>query len=105
VQRLPEEVLQQLREAGVDMDSRAACIDPSGGGPRLYFVKKEKTVTTSIPIHLDVAVRDVESEVARLEALGATVKDRKTETLGPFTSFTVVMADPEGNGFCLQEAR
>jgi predicted enzyme related to lactoylglutathione lyase len=105
VQQLPEEVLAQLREAGVDMNSRAACIDPNGGGPRLFFVKKEKTPTTSIPIHLDVAVQDVEAEVARLEALGAKVKERKTETLGPFTSSWVVLADPEGNGFCLQEAR
>ena len=105
VQVLPEEVLQQLREAGVDMNSRAACIDPSGGGPRLFFVKKEKTPTTSIPIHLDVAVEDVEAAVGRVEALGARVKERKTETLGPFTSYTVVMADPEGNGFCVQEAR
>ena len=105
VQQLPEEVLQQLRDAGVDMNSRAACIDPSGRGPRLFFVKKEKTPTMSIPIHLDVAVEDVEAEVVRLEALGARVKERKTETLGPFTSSFVVMADPEGNGFCVQPAR
>ena len=105
VQHLPDEVLQQLRDAGVDMNSRAACTDPNGGGPRLFFVKKEKTATTSIPIHLDVAVKDVEADVSRLEALGARVKERKTETLGPFTSYAVVMADPEGNGFCLQEAR
>lgn len=105
VQQLPEEVLQQLRDAGVDMGSRAACVDPAGAGPRLFFVKKEKTPTTSIPIHLDVAAGDVESEVARLEALGARVKERKTETLGPFTSSWVVMADPEGNGFCVQAAR
>jgi predicted enzyme related to lactoylglutathione lyase len=105
VQLLPEEVLQQLRDAGVDMNSRAACIDPHGSGPRLFFIKKVKTPTTSIPIHLDVAVQDVEAEVARLESLGARLKERKTETLGPFTSETIVMADPEGNGFCLQEAR
>jgi predicted enzyme related to lactoylglutathione lyase len=59
----------------------------------------------SIPIHLDVVVDDVEAEVARLEALGARVKERRTETFGPFTESWVVMADPEGNGFCLQEAR
>ena len=105
VQVLPSEVLQQLRDAGVDMNSRAACVDPNGSGPRLFFIKKEKTPTTSIPIHLDVAVQDVEAEVARLESLGATLKERKTETLGPFTSSWVVMADPEENGFCLQEAR
>jgi predicted enzyme related to lactoylglutathione lyase len=104
VQVLPEEVLLELRDAGVDMNSRAACIDPSGGGPRLFFVKKEKTPTTSIPIHLDVAVADVEAAVARFEALGAMVKERKTETLGPFTDSWVVMADPEGNGFCVQAA-
>ena len=105
VQVLPEEVLLELREAGVDMSSRDECIDPSGGGPRLFFIKQEKTPTTSIPIHLDVAVADVEAEVSRLEALGARVKERKTETLGPFTSSFVVMADPEGNGFCVQPAR
>ena len=43
--------------------------------------------------------------VARFEALGARVKERKTETLGPFRSSFVVMADPEGNGFCVQAAR
>jgi hypothetical protein len=100
VQVLPEEILHQLRDAGVDMNSRAACIDPKGGGPRLFFVKK--TPTTSIPIHLDVAVEDVEAAVARFETLGARVKERKTETLGPFASSWVVMADPEGNGFCIQ---
>jgi predicted enzyme related to lactoylglutathione lyase len=105
VQVLPEEILQQLRDAGVDMNSRAACIDPTGGGPRLFFIKKEKTQTTSIPIHLDVAVEDVEAAVERFEALGARVKERKTETLGPFTSYAVVMADPEGNGFCVQADR
>ena len=104
VQQLPEEVLLELRDAGVDMNSRAACIDPGGGGPRLFFVKKEKTPTTSIPIHLDVAVEDVEAAVTRLETLGARVQERKTETLGPFTSSWVVMADPEGNGFCIQPA-
>src|SRR2546421_12668806 len=105
VQVLPEEVLQQLRDAGVDMNSRAACVDPTGDGPRLFFVKKEKTPTTSIPIHLDVAVPDVEAEVARFEALGARGKERKTETLGPFTSYAVVIADPEGDGLCVHAAR
>lgn len=104
VQVLPEEILQQLRDAGVDMSSRAACVDPKGRGPRLFFVKKEKTPTTSIPIHLDLAVEDLEAAVARFEALGARVKERKTETLGPFTSSWVVMADPEGNGFCVQDS-
>jgi predicted enzyme related to lactoylglutathione lyase len=104
VQHLPDEVLEQLSDAGVDLTSRAACVDPNGAGPRLFFIRKEKTKTTSIPIHLDVAVEDVEAAVARFEGLGATVTERKTDTLGPFSSFCVVMADPEGNGFCVQQA-
>ena len=104
IQVLPEEILQQLRDAGVDLNSRAACIDPSGRGPRLFFIRKEKTPTTSIPLHLDVDVEDVEAAVVRFEALGARVKERKTEVLGPLTSYHVIMADPEENGFCVQAA-
>ena len=51
-----------------------------------------------------MAVEDVEAAVTRFESLGARVKERKTETLGPFTSYHVVMADPEENGFCVQAA-
>jgi catechol 2,3-dioxygenase-like lactoylglutathione lyase family enzyme len=104
VQHLPDEVLQQLRDAGFDLTSRAACVDPTGVGPRLFFMRKEKTETTSIPIHLDVAVDDAEAAVARFEELGARVKERKSETLGPFSSSWIVMADPEGNGFCVHQA-
>ena len=49
--------------------------------------------------------RALEAAVARFEALGGWVKERKQETIGPFTHDLVVMADPEGNGFCVQEAR
>jgi predicted enzyme related to lactoylglutathione lyase len=103
-QELPEEVLDQLRESGFDMTSRDAAIDPEGKQPRLFFIKGEKTPTTSIPIHLDVAFEDPDAAVERLIELGATVKERKTETVGPWTERFTVMQDPEGNSFCVQRA-
>ena len=103
-QELPEEVLDQLRESGFDMTSRDAAIDPEGKQPRLFFIKGEKTPTTSIPIHLDVAFEDADASVERLVELGATVKERKTEVVGPWTERFTVMQDPEGNSFCVQRA-
>jgi predicted enzyme related to lactoylglutathione lyase len=48
-------------------------------------------------VHLDVVVADRRAEIARLRRLGAAVV-REAE------SYTVV-ADPEGNRFCLVDAR
>ncbi len=49
-------------------------------------------------MHIDLRVRDSEAEVARLVALGARVLH------GPFDDeghWTTVLADPEGNEFCV----
>ncbi len=99
---LPEEIYEQLRESGFDMTSRDAAIDPEGRGTRLFFVKGEKTPTTSIPIHLDIAFDDPDAAVERLLGLGATIKERKTQAVGPWTERFTVMQDPEGNSFCVQ---
>ena len=101
-QELPPEIVQQLRDSGVDMTSRDAAIDPEGRQPRLFFIKGEKTPTTAIPIHLDVAFDDPDAAVDRLLELGATVKERKTQVVGPWTEQFTVMQDPEGNSFCVQ---
>lgn len=53
-------------------------------------------------MHLDVVVEDVEPEVDRLLALGATVLARETEATA---DATVIMGDPEGNEFCVIQAR
>lgn len=52
-----------------------------------------------IRLHLDLrpVAGDVESEVARLLALGATPADVGQQPDDPF----VVLADPEGNEFCV----
>ena len=98
------DLLAAVRAEGREIEDRAAR-DPAGIGPRLLFNKRPKrpeTPGTYIPIHLDLNAADPETEVKRLEALGATVVETLTETAGEFSETCTVMRDPEGNGFCVQ---
>lgn len=74
-----------------------------GSGVRgftLQRVPEPKTVKNRM--HFDVVVDDVESTVERLGSLGATILYREAE---PTVEETVVMADPEGNEFCVIRVR
>jgi hypothetical protein len=53
-QEAPPEFMEAWLAAGRDPNGAAAIVDPEGKGPRLFFEKKPKTPTTSIPIHLDL---------------------------------------------------
>lgn len=53
--------------------------------------------------HLDLFVEDVDAEVKRLADLGATVL--RDEVLDDDVFRTIVMADPEGNEFCVVASR
>ena len=83
--------------------SRAAASDPDGVGPRLFFQRVAEPKQVKNRVHLDVrAGDDKDAAVQRLTALGATVLRDFTEQMGPLPpERTVVMADPEGNEFCL----
>jgi hypothetical protein len=83
-----------------EWDSRSACVDPDGRGPRLFFQRVPEGKTAKNRVHLDVNVgRDrVAGEVSRLVAAGAT-RVREHDDGG---EYWVVMTDPEGNEFCLQ---
>lgn len=72
-------------------------IDPSGRGPHVYLQPVEEGRTEKNRLHLDIVVPDLDAEVDRITRLGATrVDERRTA----YTWF-VVLADPEGNLFCL----
>jgi hypothetical protein len=75
----------------------AACVDPDGVGPRIFFqlVPEKKEVKNRVHLDLRPGVDDREAEVARLEALGA--RRLYDGQQGPST--WVTMADPEGNEF------
>lgn len=68
-----------------------------GPGPTLFFQLVPEHKTTKNRVHLDVEAPGLHGEVRRLVALGGSV-------LREFDGRTV-MQDPEGNEFCVTEAR
>jgi hypothetical protein len=76
--------------------------DPSGGLPTLVFVPVDDPKTVKDRIHIDVnpVGCDQAEELERLLALGATHVD-----IGQGEQSWVVLADPEGNEFCLLAGR
>jgi predicted enzyme related to lactoylglutathione lyase len=77
---------------------------PTGVGPYLEFLRVPDRKTVKNRIHPDVAPyrgEDPAAEVARLRAAGATLADVGQ---GDDVSFTV-LADPEGNEFCVLSPR
>jgi predicted enzyme related to lactoylglutathione lyase len=74
-----------------------------GGGPYLELLRSEDAKLVKNRLHIDVAPSkedDQTEEVARLEALGA-----KRIDIGQGTQTWVVLADPEGNEFCVLSPR
>ena len=71
--------------------------------PDLLFLKNPDKKSVKNRLHLDLRPLDQAAEVARLVALGATqIEIGQSED--PDTTW-VVMADPEGNEFCILRAR
>ena len=91
-------------------DSASAVIDPDGVGPRFFFQKVPEPKTVKNRMHLDVNVGGglatpvaerkvrVDATAQRLLALGATRLGAHEQ----HGEYWIVMADPEGNEFCLQ---
>jgi hypothetical protein len=68
--------------------------------PDLLFLRVPEDKVVKNRIHYDVRPDDQAAEVARIEALGATRVD-----VGQGADVTwVVLADPEGNEFCVLRA-
>ena len=71
-------------------------------GPKLLLQRVAEPKAAKNRMHLDIEVPDIEAEAARLAALGATrVQD---ETLSEHGTTWILMADPEGNEFCICDA-
>ncbi|ALV34665.1 VOC family protein [Streptomyces sp. CdTB01] len=64
--------------------------------PGLDFVRLDEAKQSKSRLHLDFRPDDQAAEVARLEALGA-----KRVDIGQGDQSWIVMADPEGNEFCV----
>jgi hypothetical protein len=68
--------------------------------PGLLFVRVPETKTVKNRLHLDFSPDDRDLEVDRLLALGAARVD-----VGQGERSWIVLADPEGNEFCVLGAR
>ena len=107
IQEVPPEFVEAWLAEGRDPNGASAIVDPKCEGVRLFFQKRPKRPDvdgTSIPIHLDILAEGREELVAKLVALGGTVVEVKTEGVGQFIETYTVMRDPEGNGFCVEQA-
>jgi catechol 2,3-dioxygenase-like lactoylglutathione lyase family enzyme len=104
---------QALDALGVPPENRndaSAVVDPDGAGPRLFFQRVPEGKQVKNRVHLDVRAAPglegdarmaaLEAEAERLVAHGATRLDRH-EPAPPLAYGHIVMADPEGNEFCL----
>ncbi|WP_433198285.1 VOC family protein [Nocardia sp. CA-107356] len=90
-------------------NDRSAILDPDGAGPRLFFQKVPEPKTAKNRVHLDVRAAPgltgdermtaLEAEAIRLVAIGATRLSRTDP--GGLDAGHIVLADPEGNEFCL----
>lgn len=79
-------------------------VPPSGEGTRVAVQEAETPVQTHPRVHLDLIVDDAaeqRTEVDRLVRLGATRVDWDSY---PADADFVVLADPEGNRFCVVDA-
>jgi hypothetical protein len=91
-----DEERARLRTMGVNdpEDDPSVLVEPpDDGAPRLFFNRVPEPKTVKNRVHLDVRAPDRDAEVARLVAAGATEVGRHENW--------VVMADPEGNEFCV----
>ena len=85
----------------VDDDSEEFEIRPAADRlPGLLFVRVPEPKTSKNRLHLDFRPDDRDAEVERLLALGATRAD-----VGQGEQSWIVLADPEGNEFCVLGSR
>jgi predicted enzyme related to lactoylglutathione lyase len=68
-------------------------------GPKLALQRVPEPRALKNRMHIDIWVADIESEAARLEALGAKRLHEKPLAEHGFQWFQ--LADPEGNEFCV----
>ncbi|GAA3754355.1 VOC family protein [Salinactinospora qingdaonensis] len=105
-----DDFLARIGVAHEQRNMRSAVEDPHGHGPRLFFQQAPEDKVVKNRVHLDVRAAPglrgaermaaLEVECDRLVALGAK-RLRRYEPAPPLSAGSIVMADPEGNEFCL----
>ena len=104
---------EALEAFGVPPERRndaSAVLDPDGAGPRLFFQRVPEGKQAKNRVHLDLRAAPglegdarmaaLEAEAERLTGHGA-VRLQRNEPAPPHGHGNIIMADPEGNEFCL----
>ncbi|MGC3860826.1 VOC family protein [Micromonospora chersina] len=105
-----EEALDAMGVPPERRNDASAVVDPAGTGPRLFFQRVPEGKQVKNRVHLDVRAAPglsgdarmaaLEAEAERLVSHGATRLERH-EPAPPLGAGHLIMADPEGNEFCL----
>jgi hypothetical protein len=80
----------------VDSDGDVVPHSPAGAGPNWLFLAVPDDKVVKNRLHLDFRPDDQQAEVQRVIGLGARQVD-----IGQGDESWVVLADPEGNEFCI----
>ena len=95
-------VVRGRDDAAVDPGTDwAVLIDPRRRWANVSLQVSDEPKQGRNRLHLDLYTHDQETEVVRLEALGATRLPRASDRKVDF----VVLADPDGNEFCVVQTR
>jgi predicted enzyme related to lactoylglutathione lyase len=87
-----------VEEAGW-FDANFLCLtDADGGAPPVAFQRVPEAKAVKNRVHLDLSVDDLDDAARRIEALGGRAVSEVLEVQGYRWR---VMADPEGNEFCI----
>lgn len=81
------------RDAGNDF----VLVEPGEGRIPLLFQKTDQPTAQPGWIHLDCSVADRDAAIEEISGLGGRLVERRGDSHGTW----VVMADPEGNPFCI----
>ena len=84
-------------EVDSDLEDWASVVGEGDRDIRIGFQKVPEGKVVKNRVHVDLAAADEEAEARRIEALGATRLWVSDDADDPF----VVLADPEGNEFCV----
>ena len=90
-------------------ETAGSVVDPDGVGPRIFFQPVPEVKRLKNRLHLDLSVSGGRSEPLADRRLRVDAEADRLETAGAVTlwvtdsadHYSVTMADPEGNEFCL----
>jgi catechol 2,3-dioxygenase-like lactoylglutathione lyase family enzyme len=96
-----QEVLGYSRRESSDSPDFILLYPPDGRGPNLSLDRVDSTLQIPPRVHLDLYAENQAAEIERLMGLGATQVhwDKR-----PPDADYVILADPEGNRFCVVDA-